>query len=172
MTTRIRNAKNNQPWLQPIHLILASGGVLGTLIGGNLIAGRSLVDSIVPDHQTDDSLLQPVSEVKLKASTYSAPIINLPDTSQLPQPIEVPKFELSERVVLAGQNDQKEFGGLESGESGGGNDVAMQLPEIPQIAQPVIPQRPQVNIQPVSLDLPEIPQVHVPQPVTSSKSSG
>lgn len=170
-TTRVNKPKKDQQWLQPIHLILASGGMLGTLIGGNLLAGRSWVNSIVPDHHTDESLLQPAAADIPDVSPYSAPVVSLPNLSQLPQPIEVPNVELGERVVLLGQSDQQGIGGLQSGGSAA-NHGSIQLPEIPQIAQPVIPQRPQVNVQQVSLDLPEIPQVNVPQPVTSSKSSG
>lgn len=147
----------------PLKIILASGGLLTTLVGGNMIAGRAWVNSIVPNHQVDETLMQVNSDPIPEIGSYIQSAIELPDLSTLPQPIDVPEFTLQERVMLVG--------GSESG-SVSADPSSVSLPEIPQIAAPVIPQRPQINTTSVDLNLAPIPQVNVPAPVTSSSSSG
>ena len=146
----------------PLTILLTSGGILTTLVGSNLVAGRSWVDSIVPGHQVDAALLEVQPAVVPELREYSGLNLNLPDTNQLPRPVSAPELNLSKRIVLVEQ-------GAGSGTADGA--VSVSLPEIPQIAAPVIPNRPQVNIQPVSVELAPIPQVNIPQPVTTSSSS-
>lgn len=147
----------------PLKIILASGGLLTTLVGGNMIAGRAWVNSIVPEHQVNEALLQVDSAPVPEIQSYVQSAVELPDTTQLPQPVAVPEFSLQERVIL-----------VERGEAGpvSADPNNVSLPSIPQVAQPVIPQRPQINTTSVDLNLAPVPQVNVPQPVTTSKSSG
>ncbi|MFT7587356.1 MAG: hypothetical protein ACI9EW_003798 [Cellvibrionaceae bacterium] len=182
-----RKKRKPQPQVRSLQLLLASGGVIGTLIGGNLIAGNEWVESLVPTHQTDEALLESsrleiAGNITTEVHAYTPPVIKLPDVSRLPQPIANTDFEIPQRVKLIDQSAPQNIGGFGSGlNSEPIVKSSVQLPEIPLVAVPVIPQRPQVNIQPVNLDLPEIPQVQVAQPsqsqnkvpqtVTASKSS-
>ncbi len=143
-------------------VLLTSGGILTTLVGSNLIAGRDWVESIVPEHTVDQALLdvQPGSIPSVNA--YEGVDLQLPDVGRLPRPVAAPALSLSERVILMD-------GGQAVATEGTSANIA--LPEIPQVAAPVIPKRPQVNVQSVSVELPPIPDVHIPQPVTTSSSS-
>lgn len=143
-------------------VLLTSGGILTTLVGSNLIAGQDWVDSIVPEHTVDQALLDVKPGAVPQLESYGGVDLVLPDVSGLPRPVAAPALNLSERVVL-------EDGGEVVGTNGSNLNIA--LPEIPQVAAPVIPQRPQVNVQSVSIELPPIPDVHIPQPVTTSSSS-
>ena len=181
MTKRKRKDK-----MGAVKLTLAAGGVAATLVGADLMARSEWLTTVVDP--TTAQRFEPSFE-ESQAVAVAVPTV-LPYVSRTIRPNRhPPKLAPAAEIVLAPiptvvAPNLPNVGAVASGvnqvnttSNAAVGAPAISFGEIPQIAQPNIPNRPQINTSTVSVELPPIPEVAVapapppPPPVTTSTSS-
>ena len=145
---------------------LATGSVVATLIGADLLASKSWLSSVV------ETPIMPITSAAAAPKTLAPiPMIAWPDVppvvtvpQDLPGMVAMPSLDLEPLPTVAVPQ------GMVLVASGGSAKPVLSV-TLPQVAVPQIPTVPLVSQTAVSLDLPPIPSVTIPQPVVSGKTS-
>ena len=157
--TRRRTTQENGRLLKAT---LATGSVLATLVGADLMASKSWLDEVA-DMPVDSAI---VSDMLSPIPTIARPEaeIELRVPPDLPGKVAMPSLDLAPMPTVAVPQGMSVV-------SSGQSAVPLTTVKVPQVTVPQIPSAPVVPQTAVSVDLPPIPSVTIPQPVTSGKSS-